>query len=129
MSKVSTITIHVNLDCTNFKFYWFRGFLFLTAIQKVNPPNVIFIVAHSLISIHDPLKRIQGLMVKLLNFYAKKKNLYKTFQDSQGLFKHLAKVPSLSIQCTRQINCEIWEWTILTSSLLVSTKSIHFQLS
>ena len=39
MSKVSTITIHVNLDCTNFKFYWFRGFLFLTAFQNVNPPN------------------------------------------------------------------------------------------
>ena len=39
MSKVSTITIHVNLDCANFKFYWFRYFLFLTAIHNVNPSN------------------------------------------------------------------------------------------
>ena len=39
MSKVSTITVHVNLDCINFKFYWFRRFLFLTAIQNINPPN------------------------------------------------------------------------------------------
>ena len=41
MSKVSTITIHVNLDCTNFKFYWFRSFLFLNAIQNVNLPNEV----------------------------------------------------------------------------------------
>ena len=40
-SKVSTITIYVSLDCTNFKFYWFRGFLFLSAIQSVNPPNEV----------------------------------------------------------------------------------------
>ena len=41
MSKVSTITIYVNLDCTNVKFYWFRGFLFLSAIQNVNTPNEV----------------------------------------------------------------------------------------
>ena len=41
MSKVSTITINVNLDCTNFKFYWFGGFLFLTAIQNVNSSNEV----------------------------------------------------------------------------------------
>ena len=41
MSKVSTITVHVSLDCINFKFYWFRGFLFLTANQNVNPPNKV----------------------------------------------------------------------------------------
>ena len=39
-------------------------------------------------------------MVKLHDFYAEK----NTFQNFQGLFfKHLAKLPSLGIQCTRQI--------------------------
>ena len=67
-------------------------------------------------------------MVKLHDFYAEK----NTFQNFQGLFfKYLAKVPSLGIQCTRQINCESWERTIFTPSLPVhvSPKSIHFQLS
>ena len=41
MSKLSTITIYVNLNCTKFKFYWFRGFPFLSAIQNVNTPNEV----------------------------------------------------------------------------------------
>ena len=60
-----------------------------------------------------------------MTFMQKKKKI----QNFQGLLKHLAKVPSLGIQCTTQIDCESWERPILTPALPVRRKSIHYQLS
>ena len=108
---------------------WVVFSIFINAPQAILWwQNIAFNVAHSLISIHEPLKRIQGLMVKLCDFYSKKKYFSEFSRPFQGSCKSTIIGYTVYMRQIHHVNCESWERTILMASLPVNPKSIHFQL-
>ena len=64
-----------------------RSSIFINASQAKVVTKYCFNVAHIIISIHELLKRIQGLMVKLHDSFMQKKNVFRIFKAFSSIMQ------------------------------------------